>query len=59
MASAEKIEYCKRSIFLLKSLHARSFLDDDEDEDKDESENDENDEFDVLNDQEIPLVAEQ
>ena len=34
-------------------------LDDDEDEDEDESENDENDEFDLLTNQEIPLVAEQ
>ena len=35
------------------------FLNDDEDEDEDASENDENDEFDLLTDQEIPLVVEQ
>ena len=34
-------------------------LDDDDDEDEDASENDENDEFDLLTDQEIPLVVEQ
>ena len=34
-------------------------LDNDEDEDEDESENEENDEFDLLTNQEIPLVAEQ
>ena len=32
-------------------------LDDDEDEDEDASGNDENDEFDLLTDQEVPLVA--
>ena len=32
---------------------------DDDDEDEDASENDENDEFDLLTDQEIPLVVEQ
>ena len=31
----------------------------DEDEDEDASENDENEEFDVLSDQEIPLVVKQ
>ena len=35
------------------------FLNDDEDEDEDASENDENGEFDLLTDQEIPLVVEQ
>ena len=35
------------------------FLNDDEVEDEDASENDENDEFDLLTDQEIPLVVEQ
>ena len=35
------------------------FLNDDEDEDEDASKNDENDEFDLLTDQEIPLVVEQ
>ena len=34
-------------------------LNDDEDEDEDPSENDENTEFDLLIDQEIPLVVEQ
>ena len=34
-------------------------LDDDEDEDEDASENDDNNEFDLLTDQEIPLVVEQ
>ena len=34
-------------------------LEDDEDEDEDASENDENDEFDLLTDQETPLVVEQ
>ena len=33
--------------------------DDDEDEDEDSSENDESDEFDLLTDQNIPLVVEQ
>ena len=36
-----------------------NLLDDDDDEDEDASENDENDEFDLLTDQEIPLVVEQ
>ena len=35
------------------------FLNDDEDEDEDASKNDENDEFDLLTDQDIPLVVEQ
>ena len=34
-------------------------LDDDEDGDEDASENDENNDFNVLTDQEIPLVVEQ
>ena len=34
-------------------------LDDDEDEDEDASENNENNEFDLLTDQEIPLAVEQ
>ena len=36
-----------------------NLLDDDDDEDEDASKNDENDEFDLLTDQEIPLVVEQ
>ena len=34
-------------------------LDEDEDEDEDASENNENDEFDLLTDQEIPLAVDQ
>ena len=35
-----------------------NLLDDDEDEDEDGSESDENNEFDILTDQQIPLAAE-